>query len=360
MRSWRAILVHPEHSILEAVRVMDQGALGAVLVVNHQQRLLGVVTDGDVRRGLLQRIRMEAPVTTVMCDTPTVAKMSDSKEHIFALMRTRSLNHVPIVDDDYRLVGLETLKVMVRPQPRDNWVVLMAGGLGSRLGPLTERCPKPLLHVGSQPILEIILESFIEQGFYQFFLSVNYKKEMIQDYFGDGSRWGVSIDYLEENERCGTAGSLALLPDRPELPFFVMNGDLLTRINFIRALDFHVENEVQATMCVRKVAQTVPYGVVELESSHRLLRIVEKPVEEYLVNAGIYMLNPEVLSLIPSSGYFDMTDLFRRVIEAGYATSAFPFLEYWLDIGRMGDFQQACQDYPRVFNMGPSRLAAAS
>jgi NDP-sugar pyrophosphorylase family protein len=250
-------------------------------------------------------------------------------------------------------MGMTALQAMGMPvQPRrdirDNWVVLMAGGLGSRLGELTRSCPKPLLRVGPQPILEIILERFIEHGFRQFFISINYKKEMIRDYFGDGSRWGVVIDYLEEYDRMGTAGSLALLPDRPAAPLLVMNGDLLTRVDFARALEFHYERDVQATMCVRKFSQTVPYGVVEVDQ-HHLLRIVEKPVEEYLVNAGIYVLDPDVLSLIPGGEYMDMTDLFRRVLQAGHTTAAFPFDDYWLDIGRMPDFQQACQDYPTVF-----------
>ena len=351
VRGWHAILVYPHMSILESIQIMDRGALGTVLVVDDRLQLLGIVTDGDLRRGLLQRISMEAPVTTIMSDKPTVASIFDSKEHIFSMMHTRGLSNIPVVDEQMRLVGLETLKVMVRPKARDNWVVLMAGGLGSRLGNLTQHCPKPLLNIGSQPILEIILESFIEYGFRQFFFSVNYKKEMIQDYFGDGSRWNVAIEYLEEYERMGTAGSLALLPERPHSPFFVMNGDLLTKINFARVLEFHNEKEVQATMCVRKVSQTIPYGVVDVDQ-HQLLRIVEKPIEEYIVNAGIYLLDPDILSLIPQEGYFDMTDLFRQIISVGHTTAAFPFLEYWLDIGRMGDFQQACQDYPSVFGMG--------
>ncbi len=357
---WQSILVDPDCTILEAINVMDRGAMGTVMVAaaspdspdgDTRRRLLGIVTDGDVRRGILHRISMDAPVTTIMSTRPTVAHIFDSKDHIFTMMHTRGLSHIPIVDDQMHIVGLETLKVMVRPEARDNWVVLMAGGLGSRLGNLTQHCPKPLLRVGPQPILEIIMESFIEYGFRKFFFSINYKKEMIRDHFGNGSRWGVEIDYLEEHERKGTAGSLSLLPERPTAPFFVMNGDLLTKINFARVLEFHQEQSVQATMCVRKITQTVPYGVVEVDQ-HHLLRIVEKPVEEYTVNAGIYLLNPEVIPLIPTGGYFDMTDLFRRIIGSGHTTAAFPFMEYWLDIGRMGDFQQACQDYPTVF--GPA------
>ncbi|MBF0176816.1 MAG: nucleotidyltransferase family protein [Magnetococcales bacterium] len=345
---WRKVLVGPELPIFHALEIMNQGAIKVVIVVDENRHLLGIVTDGDVRRGFLNRIDLHAPIRTVMSPNPTVARVSESHESIRSMMGARGLEHIPVVDDAGRLVGLNTLSELARPQVKDNWVVLMAGGLGTRLGRLTEQCPKPLLHVGAKPILEIILESFIQHGFHRFFMSVNYRKEMIQSHFGDGSRWGVTIEYLEENDRLGTAGSLSLLPDIPDEPFFVMNGDLLTRINFSNVLEFHKEHEADATLCVRKVEQTVPYGVVETDA-HRLVNIVEKPVQAYYVNAGIYLLSPQVISFVPESGYFDMTDLFRKLVELGRVTAAFSFLEYWLDIGRLGDFQQACQDYPKVF-----------
>ncbi|MBF0461613.1 MAG: NTP transferase domain-containing protein, partial [Magnetococcales bacterium] len=237
---------------------------------------------------------------------------------------------------------------LTQPTPKDNWVVLMAGGLGSRLGPLTEACPKPLLRVGPKPILEVILESFLEYGFKRFYVSVNYKKQMIQSHFGDGSAWGAEIRYLEEKERMGTAGSLSLLPERPAQPFFVMNGDLLTRIHFQHILDFHTKHQAQATLCVRRVEQTIPFGVVEMEQ-HRLVRIEEKPTHHYFVNAGIYVLEPTLLTLIPDQQYLDMPDLFRRAMAQGHATAAFPFLDYWVDIGQMGDYDRARQEYAQVF-----------
>lgn len=347
-KSWRTILIQPEMSILEAMGVMDKGAQRLGLVVDLQGHLLGVVTDGDVRRALLKRIDLKEPVMNIMNATPTFGRMTDSRERILALMNMKGIEHIPIVDDDGGVVGLETIHNLAAPQPRENWVTLMAGGLGSRLSPLTDVIPKPLLRVGSKPILEVILESFIAYGFRRFFLSVNYRKEMIKEYFGTGSAWGVEIEYLEENGRLGTAGSLSLFSERPEQPFFVMNGDLLTRINFQHVLNFHLEHQSCATLCVRKVEQTVPYGVVRLDA-HRLLNIEEKPVQEYFVNAGIYLLDPEVLELIPKGQYFDMPTLFQSIIKQGKTTAAFPFLDYWMDIGRMGDFRQACQDYPEVF-----------
>ncbi|MBF0294100.1 MAG: nucleotidyltransferase family protein [Magnetococcales bacterium] len=345
---WQHILIRPETTVLDAIRVIDKGALRLALVTDADRRLQGVVTDGDVRRALLKRIDMKEPVMNIMNATPTFARKADSRERILAMMNLKTIEHMPILDDDGAVVGLETMHNLATPMPRDNWVTLMAGGLGSRLSPLTDMVPKPLLKVGSKPILEVILESFIAHGFRRFFLSVNYRKEMIKEYFGDGAAWGVEIEYLEENGRLGTAGSLSLLPEPPEKPFFVMNGDLLTRINFQHVLDFHLEHQSRATLCVRKVEQTVPYGVVRLDN-HRLLTIEEKPVQEYFVNAGIYLLDPEVLSLIPHGQYFDMPTLFQRIIKQGEVTAAFPFLDYWMDIGRMGDFRQACRDYPEVF-----------
>ncbi|MBF0142929.1 MAG: nucleotidyltransferase family protein [Magnetococcales bacterium] len=349
MDHWRTVLVGPEVPILEAIQVIDRGGLGVALVVDAADRLLGTVTDGDVRRGLLLHLQLDTPVQKVMNRQPTVAREEDTREHILSIMRTRDFDHIPVVDDLGRVVGLKTLRQLARPKRRDNWVVIMAGGLGSRLGPLTEDCPKPLLKVGSKPILETILESFIDHGFHRFFLSVNYKKRMIKEHFGDGNRWGVEIRYLEERERLGTAGSLALLPEVPREPFFVMNGDLLTRIHYPQILEFHQDHGAFATICVRRVEETVPYGVVELDR-HQLIDIEEKPVRAYHVNAGIYLLDPVVLPLLPGNHErFDMTDLFRKVIARGWPTAAFPFLDYWLDIGRMPDFHRANLEYPEVF-----------
>lgn len=348
VENWRRVVVSPQATIMDAMMVIDRGALRVALVVDDQHRLLGLVTDGDVRRGLLKHVALSESVTRVMSQHPYVANVGDSQEKTLALMNAKRIEHIPVVDNEGILLGLKTLRELAQPEIRSNWVVLMAGGLGSRLGALTKECPKPLLKVGAKPILELILESYIAHGYGHFFLSVNYKKEMIQDYFGDGSDWGVSIRYLEEEGRLGTAGSLALLPETPTEPFFVMNGDLLTRINFNDILRFHHNQKSKATLCVREMEQTIPYGVVETDR-HRLIGIEEKPVHTYFVNAGIYLLDPSVLPLLSGISNCDMPDLFRRAIDQGYETAAFPFLDYWLDIGRQGDFHQACQDYSEVF-----------
>lgn len=348
MKQWQKILVLPIVPILEALRIIDENAIGLAVVVDDEKHLLGTVSDGDVRRGLLRGVALTEPVAKIMNVKPYFATHHDSRTTILNLMREKQIKQIPIVNENGQVLFVELLNDFIQTTKKDNWVVLMAGGLGKRLQPLTEECPKPLLKVGDKPILETILESFRDCGFEKFYLSVNYKAEMIEDYFGTGEKWGVQIRYLKEDRKLGTAGALSLLPERLEEPFFVMNGDLLTKVNFEQLLEFHLHHEATATMCVRDYEYQVPYGVVELEQ-HRLKRIVEKPVQQYFVSAGIYVLNPETLNDVPKNQYFDMPALFEKIMEQKKETIVFPIREYWLDIGRMADFEKANFDYKDVF-----------
>lgn len=259
-------------------------------------------------------------------------------------MNQMGILHLPIVDSHQRLVGLHVLSELLDNIKYDNWVVLMAGGEGRRLHPVTRDTPKPLLPVGGRPILETILSAFMEHGFHKFFISVNYLGEQIRDYFGDGRKWGAEIAYLQEGEKRGTAGCLSLLPEIPDKPIFVMNGDLLTKVNFKSLLDYHNDNSSLATMCVREYSMEVPFGVVEIEDS-RIVGLEEKPVSSFFINAGIYMLDPECLKMVPQSGSFDMTALFARLIEAKERVNSFPIHEYWMDIGRLADLERAHSDF---------------
>jgi NDP-sugar pyrophosphorylase family protein len=232
-----------------------------------------------------------------------------------------------------------------------NPVVILAGGLGSRLGELTKETPKPMLQVGDKPILFQIIERFKQQGFSNFYLSVNYKSEVIENYFGNGEKFDVSIKYLHEKTRLGTAGPLSLLKEHIEItePVLVINGDILTKINFENLLKFHLENTSHGTMCVREYDFKVPYGVVEIEGD-RLIEIKEKPLQSFYVNAGTYVLSPELLELVPSNVYFDMTELFEKATKSEYRASVYPLREYWLDIGKKEDFSKAQEDYKKEFN----------
>ncbi|MFZ5644550.1 MAG: nucleotidyltransferase family protein [Bacillota bacterium] len=350
MKDWRQVVISPATPILKAIEIIDAGALQIAFVVDEKRRLLGTVTDGDVRRAILKRIPLDNPVANIMNSNPTVVHKNKKRNEILKIMKMKGLRHIPVVDGNRCLVNVEVMEDLLRSGKIDNFVVLMAGGLGTRLRPLTRDCPKPLLKVGSKPILETILNNFIEYGFNNFFISVNYKAEMIEKYFGDGSSWGVRINYLYEDKRLGTAGALGLLPEKPELPIVVMNGDLLTRVNFQQLLAFHNENNVAATMCVREFEVQVPYGVVNIDQ-HRLKKIDEKPLHRFFVNAGIYVLDPVVLDLIPKETFFDMPELFDNLIKQKQETAVFPVREYWLDIGQLGDYERANGEYKNIFDV---------
>lgn len=341
-------MVSPHTPILDTLEIIDKNARQIALVADESDKLLGTVTDGDIRRGLLKGRALQDPISIIMNPFPTVASPYDTRDNILALMKIKQINQIPIVDEEGRIVHVEVLNDLLRPTKKDNWVVLMAGGLGTRLYPLTHDCPKPLLKVGNKPLLETILQSFIDQGFHKFYISVKYKAEMIQEYFGDGSDWGITIQYLQEKDSLGTAGALSLLPEKPSEPFFVMNGDLLTKVNFEQLLDFHKTYQAKATMCVREYDHQIPYGVVKLDKQ-RLVSLEEKPTQRFFVNAGIYVLSPEIVERIPHNQYFDMPSLFDLLMEEDQHTIAFPIREYWLDIGRMADFERANVEFAEVF-----------
>jgi dTDP-glucose pyrophosphorylase len=339
MSAWARLLLSPDASVRDAIKCIDAGGMQIALVVDAQHKLIGTISDGDVRRGILRGVSLDAPSSGIMNRSPTVVTSGENREVIIATMRARQLHKIPVLDSQGRLVGLESLDELVRPAPRENLVVLMAGGLGARLRPLTEERPKPMLVIGGRPILETILLNFIESGFHRFYISVNYMAEIVEAHFGDGSRWGVEIRYIHEPERMGTAGAVGLLPEKPSAPLVVMNGDLLTKINFASLLDFHLSHAATGTMCVREYDLQVPYGVVKLKE-HRLLSVEEKPVHRFFVNAGIYVLSPEAVSMIPPS-FYDMPTLFEKLVAEGRETAVFPIREYWLDIGHLADLEKA-------------------
>ena len=349
MRRWKDILISPDVTILKAIELIDASTLQIALVVNESGKLLGTVTDGDVRRAILRGISLQLPVRDIMFREPTVAGSHESRNTIIAMMKIKHLRQIPLVDQNGCVIGLDVWDELIDTPDRDNTVVLMAGGLGTRLGELTKNCPKPLLLVGNKPVLETILENCKEYGFSRYYISVNYKASMVKEYFGDGSQWGIDIKYLEENKRLGTAGALGLLPEMPTLPLVVMNADVLTKINFKHLMEFHEEYKSVATMCVREYEFQVPFGVVQVDN-HRLKGIQEKPIHRFFVNAGIYVLNPEAVALVPHNEYFDMPSLFDELLQEQHETAAFPIREYWLDIGRADDFERANGEYGEVFS----------
>jgi dTDP-glucose pyrophosphorylase len=349
MKSWKSVLVQPETSLEEAIATLDRGALRIAIVVDEQDRLLGTLTDGDVRRALLKHLPLDIPVREVMCATPQTAQRDWSRERVLAVMESTQLLQLAVVDTDGHVVGLETLHGLLEKHLLNNPVFLMAGGLGTRLHPLTHDCPKPLLKVGDKPILELILESFINAGFHRFFISTHYLPEMIRDHFGDGTRWGVSIQYTHEETPLGTGGALGLLPhDEINEPLLMANGDLLTNLDFRGLLDFHNGHMSVATMCVREYEYQVPYGVIQSEG-HLVRSMMEKPLYKFFVNAGVYVLSDELVKSVLPETRIDLPTLLEQFIANGKNVNVFPVHEYWLDIGRKEDFQRAQDEVGGLF-----------
>lgn len=348
MADWRKAVVPGTATIRQAMLAIDTAQLQIGLVVDGGDRLLGVVTDGDIRRAILRSAGLEDPVAQIMNKSPVTGQLGMGREEMLALMQARMIRHLALLDDAGRLVDLKLMEEVVAAEPRPNWVVLQAGGLGTRLRPLTQDIPKPMLRVGRRPILETILLSFRKAGFSRFYVSVNYKRERIMEHFGDGSAFNVTVRYLEEQERLGTAGALSLLPEAPAEPIIVMNGDLLTSLNFGKLMDFHVASGAPATICAREYEVQIPFGVIEVEGG-ALVGIREKPVHTYFVNAGVYALSPEVLPLLAKGQAIDMPDLLERTIAELGKPVVFPIREYWLDIGRADDLAKANLDFDDIF-----------
>ncbi|MDF3917321.1 nucleotidyltransferase family protein [Salinicola salarius] len=350
MKRWERALVVPNTTLSEAIEVLDREALRIALIVDDQRRLLGTLTDGDVRRALLDKQTLEVSVESIMFRQPKVAYRGWSKARMLAWMEQHDLLQLPIVDDNHRLIGLETLHGLLQKPRQDNPVFLMAGGFGKRLRPLTNTCPKPMLRVGNKPILELILEGFVNAGFYRFYISTHYMSAQIRDYFGDGSQWNVSIQYIHEETPLGTGGALGLLPhDEINKPLFMMNGDLLTNLNYLSLLAFHEEHGGSATMCVREFEYQVPYGVIEVDG-HRAKTIVEKPVHTFNINAGIYLLSPELVKSVAPREQIDMPSLLEKEMSGDRGVNFYPLEGYWLDIGQMDDFQRAQLDIGEMFH----------
>lgn len=345
MENWKDCLISENKNLVDAVKIIESTHAKIALVADDYKILKGTITDYDVRGAILKGKSMNTSVTEILNPNPKFVSENDSDFMIFQKMKETNIRQMPILDSNRQIVGLKLISEMSRNYySRKNPILIMAGGLGSRLRPLTDDCPKPLLKVLGKPILEIILESFISKGFKNFYVSVNYKAEMIQNYFGNGEKYGVSIAYLKEKKRLGTAGAIGLLPKNIEEPLIVMNGDLLTKVDFNQLLDFHYRRESTATMCVRKYTYQIPYGVVDFDE-WTITDLKEKPSYSVFVNAGIYVLNPEIIYQVKKDCYLDMTDIFSENMRQKRRTLVFPIREYWMDVGRLEDFNRVQEEF---------------
>lgn len=340
-----ATLLAPSATLAEALSQLDAAGTGVLLVAGPNRRLVGVLTDGDLRRAILGGAALDAPALPFVSREPLTAAPGAGPDAVLELLdhgREFAVHHLPVVADDGVVLGLWLRSDIVRTAGSDLRAMIMAGGYGTRLRPLTEATPKPMLPVGDRPLLELTIERLRAAGIRHVGVATHYLAERITQHFGDGSAFGVEISYFPEEQPLGTAGALRALPDDGE-PLLVLNGDVLTGVNFARMLAFHRECGAELTMGVREHVMEVPYGVVDCAGS-RVLGIREKPRQRHLVNAGIYLLEPGVRRLVPDDLRFDMPDLIGRLLEAGRSVAAFPILEYWLDIGRPADYARAQAD----------------
>ena len=341
--------ISPTSTIRQAITCIDKNENGIALITDEKQRLLGTITDGDVRRALLAGLNLDAPVSELSAHKaasihpkPVTAPLETPPPVLLQLMKEHAVRQVPLLDREGRIRDLVTMDELLPEKTPPFQAVIMAGGYGTRLRPLTRKLPKPMLPVGQKPILELIIKQLRKAGIRNVNISTHYQAEKITKHFGDGSAFGVQLQYLREDRPLGTAGGLAFM-EAPKEPILVINGDILTQVNFRAMLDFHREHKADMTVAVQKYDVQVSYGVVETEDSF-VRRLTEKPKFLYLVNAGIYLLEPSVLRLIPRGQHFDMTDLIQKLLDAGRPVVSFPIREYWLDIGNHAEYSQAQGD----------------
>lgn len=343
-------------SIRDVIAKMNVSGLGIVLVVDKERRLTGTITDGDVRRAVLAKVGLDQPVTVLLARKAgsrfarsITASVAEDRSTYLSILQQHNVRHLPIVDEAERVVGLVTVDDFVPIQALSLRAVIMAGGSGTRLRPLTEDLPKPMLPVGDRPLMEIIIGQLRDAGIKRVHVTTYHNGDKITDYFGDGKDFGIDIAYVAEDRPLGTAGALGLM-EPPQETILVINGDILTQVDFRSMLAFHHEHHADLTVAVRPYEVQVPYGVVESEGAS-VRRLTEKPCMTFLVNAGIYLMEPTVQGFIPKGERFDMTDLIQALLAVGRPVVTFPIREYWLDIGQHSDYVQA-QEHIKEWKRG--------
>jgi dTDP-glucose pyrophosphorylase len=337
---WEKALLPINATLQQAISKLDETAFQIVIVATPDRVLLGTLTDGDIRRGLLQGMGMDNSIETIIHREPLVIPPELGRDSVLQLMHANKIHQLPIVDESRRVVGLHLLDELMGPRQIQNLMLIMAGGEGIRLRPHTKNCPKPLLPVDGKPMLGHIIDRAKAEGFQHITLAVHYLGNMIEDYCGDGSQWNLKVDYIREELPLGTAGALSLLNTRPESPFVVSNADLLTDISYGDMLDYHCRHGVSATMAVRNYEWQHPFGVVQTEGVN-IIGFEEKPLIRNYINAGVYVLDPGALDILKPGEHCDMPTLFNRLQDSGKDTIVYPIHEPWLDVGRKDDLELA-------------------
>tara|TARA_A100001388_G_C28728992_1_gene480497 strand:+ start:43 stop:1107 length:1065 start_codon:yes stop_codon:yes gene_type:complete len=345
--SCKKFIIQEDCDIKEVISAIERGGLRIALILNQENKLLGTISDGDIRRGLLKGISLDSSFTSIIKKNCLTANTFSKREEITKMMRDNAISQIPIVSKDNDFIGLEIAEELLPSSSEffmPNTALLMAGGRGKRLMPITDNCPKPLLTINNKPILEIILDQCIDSGIRNFYISVHYLADKIIDYFGDGSKWNVNIQYVREDFPLGTAGALKLLPKGLKQSLILINGDVLTKTNFQNILKYHSKNSADITICAREQILSSPYGVIEVEGIY-FKSMVEKPSFRQLVNAGIYVLSPSIIELVKKNEYLDMPELISKSKKKDKKIVVYPLHEYWLDIGKPEALDKAHFDW---------------
>ncbi len=337
---WKKTLLNKESCMKDVLKTLDKGAKGIVLVIDDNGKLYGTITDGDVRRAILNGMDTNSPLENFIQKKPIVSKMSNNNNKLISIMEANGIIQLPIVDQSNKIIGLKTLKELLVKKKLDNPVFIMAGGFGKRLQPLTNSTPKPMIGINGKPILEIILSQFIDYGFNNFYISIFYKSEKIKSYFKNGEHLNISIKYVEEDKPLGTAGALRLLPFNTfHSPIIMMNGDLITKVNINNFLTYHYENKNDLTIGAAKYEFEVPYGVIQTEEQN-FKGIIEKPKQNFLINAGIYIIEPKMIASITKGNPIDMPTWINKISTHKNKINIFPIFEYWVDIGNRNQLEK--------------------
>lgn len=348
MKKIELITVPAKTTILKTLEAIDRGVMGIALVVNDNFKLIGTITDGDIRRALIKNASLTDTIDSIMTLDPVKELEGTNNYNLVSIMKSKGIKQIPIVDKEGKLIDIKTLEELIKVEDKDNYLVIMAGGIGARLKPLTNTTPKPLLPIGNKPILESIIEHAKVYGLTNIKISLNYLSESIKKYFGDGSSIGVNISYINETDSLGTAGSLSLIEEDITQDLFVINGDILTRVNFDEMLKVHSESNNQLTVGIRPYKTQIPYGIINL-AGNEIKSIEEKPILEYIINAGIYLLTPSTIKLIPKGTFFHMTDLMQKLIDNNLKVGSFLINDYWLDVGKINDYYRANIEFNDFF-----------
>ena len=307
-----------------------------------------MVTDGDIRRSLLNNVNINEKISLIMNHNYIFVEKTTPVKLIKNLFETKLINQIPVIDKNLHLIDVLDYRHYDDKKVQNTPVIILAGGEGRRLAELTQNTPKPMLKIGnSKPLLEIIIEQLKSYGFTNIHISVNYLKNVIQDYFQNGEKFGVNIKYIHEPIKMGTVGSIKLIQEQLTQPFIVINGDVLTKLNIEQLLNFHNQNKNIITVCTKKTETNVQYGVLKLEGNI-IVDFEEKPKISNMINAGIYCLNPEIINSIPDNTYFDMVDLIKIYLKSKQILS-FPITEFWLDVGSLESLRIADEKYLDIF-----------